>query len=192
MRHWLHLELVALIGPTFLGVAGCSARSPPGAGCDPGHADTGGVAPFGWIDVSVGGQFACARWGDGTVVCWGNDDWGQQIKGIFDDITSGYAFTCGIEPGSGAIHCVGAEVSHVLSPPEGAFVAVEAGGSHHACALDVAGRATCWGDDYAGETRAPQDVVFSKLAPGHSRGARSRSSMPSRSAIRTCQVSDTP
>ena len=49
-----------------------------------------------------------------------------------------------------------------LNAPEGAYVAVAAGG-HHNCALRPDGTVTCWGDDRLGQLQAPLGA-FSAIA----------------------------
>ena len=77
--------------------------------------------------LSVGGSVACATSGDKHIYCWGDQTYGQLGNGVSATGTS-------VVP------------TLVLGPSGTSFVAVSAGGTH-ACALDVSGKAYCWGQD---------------------------------------------
>jgi alpha-tubulin suppressor-like RCC1 family protein len=74
-------------------------------------------------DVSVGHGTACARLADGTIQCWGANDYGQLGMGTHGEsdvpstvtgITGAVAVSCGVDHtcavlNDGAIHCWGAD-----------------------------------------------------------------------------------
>jgi uncharacterized protein YjdB len=78
--------------------------------------------------ISAGGDFACGIASDQHLYCWGNDEAGQIGNG-FD--------------GAG-------EIPSLATVKSERFAMVSAGSSH-ACALNLAGRAFCWGRDDRGQ-----------------------------------------
>jgi alpha-tubulin suppressor-like RCC1 family protein len=81
--------------------------------------------------VDLGGQYSCALQTDGHVTCWGNDE---------DD-------QLGIGPGTSLVY---APPAPVALPAPGTATAVSAG-DHHACALLIDGKVSCWGNNFAGQ-----------------------------------------
>ena len=108
--------------------------------------------------VSAGAQHSCGIRTDGTVECWGGNDFGQATPpaGQFTAIHaagwsySGPDFTCGLRPG-GSAECWGGEweffeehFEHAPPPaPTGVFIAL---GGHHnrICGLRPGGSVDCW------------------------------------------------
>jgi len=78
--------------------------------------------------ISAGGDFGCGIATDSHLYCWGSDAEGQIGNG-FD--------------GAG-------EVPSLATVKSERFTTVSAG-SHHACALNLDGRAYCWGSDSRGQ-----------------------------------------
>jgi alpha-tubulin suppressor-like RCC1 family protein len=130
------------------------------------------------VQVSVGYAHSCARLGDGTVACWGNNLGGQVgnrktadavveptvVKGVTAiHIAAGYGHTCAVISG-GDVVCWGACLSGECGVPAAAGAAVleptrVAGISNaravfarklHTCAL-VGGDAWCWGENRYGQ-----------------------------------------
>jgi alpha-tubulin suppressor-like RCC1 family protein len=56
--------------------------------------------------VSAGTSHACAVRGNGTVVCWGNDSYGQSTppEGTFMQVSVGQKHTCGVRT-DGTVVC---------------------------------------------------------------------------------------
>lgn len=79
------------------------------------------------IELSAGGDHACAIRKDGSVTCWGNSDFGQ-------------------------VGALGASfpTPQALSIP--GTISSLAAGARHSCAKDTSGAIWCWGDDLAGQT----------------------------------------
>jgi alpha-tubulin suppressor-like RCC1 family protein len=88
-------------------------------------------------EIEAGLDFTCARRNDGTVSCWGSDEFGQLGDGTE---TPRHAF-CGVGRCSWNI----VEVS-------GISTAIDiAAGSEHACALLSSGEVWCWGRNHFGQ-----------------------------------------
>ncbi|MBK6580764.1 MAG: hypothetical protein IPG17_32370 [Sandaracinaceae bacterium] len=104
--------------------------------------------------LRAGRDHACVRRADGTVACWGGNDFGQLGRGTTDSAS---------------------EIEDVPAAPS--FVTVEAGGDT-TCAIDTAGQAWCWGlndvgqvGDRSAESRsAPTRVTGFDTARGIARG----------------------
>lgn len=86
------------------------------------------VAPFSVPQLSAGRYHTCAVKGDGTVACWGRNEFGELGNG-----TSGNAFSSPVRVASSE-----------------SFQTVAAGGLH-SCALTVTGVAYCWGRNGNGQ-----------------------------------------
>ncbi|GBD33168.1 hypothetical protein HRbin33_02148 [bacterium HR33] len=86
------------------------------------------VAPFSVPQLSAGRYHTCAVKGDGTVACWGRNEFGELGNG-----TSGNAFSSPVRVSSSE-----------------SFQTVAAGGLH-SCALTVTGVAYCWGRNGNGQ-----------------------------------------
>jgi alpha-tubulin suppressor-like RCC1 family protein len=138
------------------------------------------VAGFGIngpVQLAAGTRHSCARFSDGTVRCWGSNQYGQlgngttapdagpfppvqaQVAGT-TDLVAGYRHTCAIAQTH--VYCWGANGFGQLGldhgthgtptalPDPDAFTKVAAG-AFATCALDVGDFLQCWGDYSAGE-----------------------------------------
>lgn len=81
-----------------------------------------------FTSISAGGNFACGLTTDQLLYCWGDDLLGQIGNG-----------------GAG-----GGENPSLATVKSERFTMISAG-LHHACALNLTGRAYCWGDDSRGQ-----------------------------------------
>lgn len=124
-----------------------------------------GVAPGGQGTVRAlasGEAHTCALRQDGTVSCWGNNDYGQasappsEIR--FAAIGAGGFSTCGVRDDGGVV-CWG-QLGYV---PAGQFIAV-AVGEWLACGLHPDGQATCWSG--SGNTWSPPGYFAGLTADG--------------------------
>ena len=98
-------------------------------------------APSGkFKSVSVGGAHSCGLRVDGTVECWGDNDFGELDAplGQFSAVSSGGFHTCGLRV-DGTVECWG-DIEWELPP--GQFTAVSSGG-FHTCGLMVDGAVEC-------------------------------------------------
>lgn len=138
------------------------------------------VQPTTAVEVTAGGGGAhsCARKADGTVRCWGSNEFGQlghggsltfsttpvTVLGITDAtaISAGGDFTCALV-GAGGVSCWGDNSYRQLGNVDVDFsavplavsgitdaIAIETGFSH-ACAVRSSGAITCWGNNASGQ-----------------------------------------
>ena len=99
-----------------------------------------------FVTISSGTQHTCAVRGDGSVACWGNNDYGQ---GLMNDLSVP------------EIHAAAGE---------GPFTAISANGGY-ACGLRENGTATCWGDAPDGElAQPPPNARFTLVSVGYEHG----------------------
>lgn len=159
--------------------------------------------------IAVGGESACGV-SDGALSCWGGNFLGQLGLGEdgppepfpmavelaeVATVSAGQISTCAIT-GAGEAYCWGSNALGILgvAEPDGqveeSFAPVPVAGGHafasiavganHACALDTAGAAWCWGANFSGElgmgpggeqwarqpARVATDVTFTAIRPG--------------------------
>ena len=70
--------------------------------------DTAGPDPRSFVQLSAGFSHTCALRFDGTVVCWGDDYYGESTppSGTFTQIGAGEDYTCGLRA-DGSVTCWG-------------------------------------------------------------------------------------
>jgi len=129
--------------------------------------------------LSVGYLHACGLTGSGVAYCWGRNSEGQLGNGgtssqsqptavagglAFTDISLGYYHTCALTA-AGAAYCWGkaksgqlgngaTSPSPVTTPAPvvgGHALAAVSAGAEHACGIDTAGQAWCWGANSYGQ-----------------------------------------
>jgi len=129
--------------------------------------------------LSVGYLHACGLTGSGVAYCWGRNSDGQLGNGgtssqsqptavagglAFTDISLGYYHTCALTA-AGAAYCWGkansgqlgngaTSPSPVTTPAPvvgGHALAAVSAGAEHACGIDTAGQAWCWGANSYGQ-----------------------------------------
>ena len=130
-------------------------------------ADDGGPAPV-VVQVAAGGTHTCARYDDGAVYCWGDDEvlagggttgaTPVRIAGLDAvQLTCGGQFACALPRGGGA-SCWGqiqfgttlAAPTAIAGFPAGAALTEIDGGQNHACARGATGPVYCWGANHHG------------------------------------------
>ncbi len=148
-----------------------SSGSPPGGGT--------------FTQVSAGGNHTCGIRTSGTMLCWGDDQYGQVDGvpgsyssgsppggGTFTEVSAGETHTCGIRT-SGTILCWGddqyGQVDGVPnstsphysagSPPGGGTFSQVTSGGNHTCGLRTDGTIFCWGYDADGEVDGNPNLV---------------------------------
>ena len=128
----------------------------------------------GFTTVSAGKELSCGLRSDGTVVCWGNNAWGQADapEGEFSTVSAGYGHSCGLLADETVV-CWGANWDGQTDAPDGKFSTVSAGYGH-SCGIRTDWTVVCWGRNSDGQTDAP-DGKFSTVSAGygHSCGIRS-------------------
>lgn len=148
--------------PSSLGTSSRSA----GVYCWPANsADGAGVDHFGaYTQISVGGNFNCARRSDGSLDCWGGDFYGQSSPPCFPggcsytQVTAGHLFACGnwLYTAGGTIYpkCWGYNYYGLYgaynAPPVNVPSGPLAAGYGHVCAWD-ASNVVCWGRNDKGQ-----------------------------------------
>lgn len=149
---------VGLIGAMLIACRGAETGDTGDTG-KAGHTDeTGDSSPAAtqrcpddrsWINIAAGDRLTCGVHGDGCIECWGGVEVSYDTNDVVD---SGDWFDYDDDV-----------------PPEGAFTSAVLSlgtlesGSWHACALDDAGIATCWGKNEDGQA-SPPTTNFSSLA----------------------------
>lgn len=117
------------------------------------------------IDVAAGALHACGLKTDGTVVCWGGNEYGQ----LGNDTTTD---------------------SLVATPVHGLdnVISVEAGGAH-TCALRSDGSLFCWGDNARGQLG--DGTTTTRLTPTLVSGLGASASALTAGGLHTCAITGT-
>eukprot|EP00929_Paragymnodinium_shiwhaense_P021512 TRINITY_DN14013_c0_g2_i1.p1 TRINITY_DN14013_c0_g2~~TRINITY_DN14013_c0_g2_i1.p1 ORF type:complete len:172 (-),score=25.69 TRINITY_DN14013_c0_g2_i1:67-582(-) len=115
---------------------------------------TTGLLPRGLeaaLDVSVGTEHSCALANDGSVICWGEDNYGQsspppETNGGIVALSSGTYHTCAMNA-RGSVSCWGSNGFGRSGVPEGTVWRSVSGGATHSCAISQIGQVICWGSN---------------------------------------------
>lgn len=128
--------------------------------------------------LSAGLNVNCVVQSDGTLACWGRNDYGQAAPpaGVFTQVSAGALHSCGLR-GDGALVCWGLNNFGQAMPPAGVFIQVSASGSH-TCGVRSDGTLACWGNNDDGQA-APPSGVFTQVSAGehHTCGVRSNGTL---------------
>jgi len=98
------------------------------------------------VEIALGSNFACAILDDGTVSCWGNNQYGQLGDGD--------------NWGNSSSH-----PNQTASLGEGRTAVKISAGYHHVCAILDDGNVSCWGYNYDGQIGYGSDTVSSVFRP---------------------------
>ena len=131
-----------------------------------------------FASVSAGSDHTCGVRTDGSVACWGDDEYGQSTppEGQFASVSAGSDHTCGVRT-DGSVACWGDDEYGQSTPPEGQFASVSAG-QGHACGVRTDGSVACWGDDEYGRSTPPEGEFASVSAARiHTCGVRTDGSV---------------
>ncbi len=106
---------------------------------------------YGFVSVAAGYANTCGLRADGSIVCWGDNRYGQATapEGSFIALDSGGNKTCGVRTDGSAV-CWGAYIDGLFSLPGGVFVSVSVGS--HVCGVTSRGEVKCAGEYTNGET----------------------------------------
>ena len=138
-------------------------------------------------DIRLDSSARCMLFDDGTVWCWGRNDYGQlgndstessntltQVDGLSDivAIDAGYSHVCAVDA-NGRVSCWGYNVTGELGnrtifesgvaisvPNVKGAVAIESG-TYHTCAVLDTGRLQCWGSNVYGQLGIGNDELMS-------------------------------
>ncbi|MGD8397121.1 MAG: thrombospondin type 3 repeat-containing protein, partial [Candidatus Eiseniibacteriota bacterium] len=138
----------------------------------------GTPAPGPFRRISRGGNHACGLLLDSSVVCWGDDSFGQVSMapaGTFTEIAGGAFHNCAIRS-DGTLTCWGDNSFGQAVPPFPAATYTDVSASErHTCAIRTDGSVDCWGDGGSGETTPPAGETFQSISvsTGLSCGIRS-------------------
>ena len=124
----------------------------------------------GYTSLIVGDLHTCGLRTDGSVVCWGSDQYGQSSPPSDDKFTSivaGEHHTCGIRADGSAVCWGSDQYGQSSSPSDDKFTSIVAG-EHHTCGIRVDGSAVCWGSDQYEQSSPPSgDKLISIVAGEH-------------------------
>ncbi len=119
--------------------------------------------PF--VSVAAGRYHSCAVRDDGSIACWGKDEFSQATPraGRFVSVSAELDHTCGVMD-DGSVACWGKNLAGSTRPPGGSFASVEAGWGF-TCGVKDDDSITCWGRNLYGELNPPQGT-FVGVSPG--------------------------
>ena len=111
-----------------------------------------------YTSLVIGELHTCGLRTDGTVTCWGNNEFGQVSDtptGAFTSIAAGPDHTCGIRTDN-TVACWGNDgYGQVSGTPTGGAFSTIITGRYHTCAIRTDGSAFCWGRNDHGQTTPP-------------------------------------
>src|ERR1017187_6640148 len=107
-------------------VVACSSKSDPQISipdAGPGMVNSpGSTTTHDFTSVSAGVWHTCGLKTDGTIVCWGVNNFGESTPppGTFTAVSAGEFFSCGLKT-DGTIACWGDNTFKDATPPSGTF-----------------------------------------------------------------------
>ena len=133
-----------------------------------------------FASVSAGGDHTCGVRTDGSVACWGSDEYGQTTppEGQFASVSAGSTHTCGVRTDD-SVACWGNHDAAQATPPEGQFASVSAR-NRQTCGVRTDGSVACWGWDENGfSLPPPPEGQFASVSAGywHTCGVRTDGSV---------------
>lgn len=95
--------------------------------------------------ISAGGTHTCAIKSDGTLLCWGDNSYGQTAvpAGTYTQVSAGGYHSCGLQD-DGTLLCWGRDNFGQAVVPAGTYTQVSTG-QYHTCGLSSSGTLLCWG-----------------------------------------------
>jgi hypothetical protein len=119
--------------------------------------------------LAAGEYHTCALKTDGSLACWGRDNYGQSTPPAGTDyaqVAAGLYHTCAVKT-DGSLACWGYNNYGQSTPPAGTDYAQLAAGRYHNCALKTDGSLACWGLDNYGQSTPPAGTDYAQLAAGY-------------------------
>ena len=115
--------------------------------------------------ITAGQDHSCAIAPDGTIDCWGSNDWGQTDapEGQFTAIATGHLHSCAINT-DGTVECWGKSDLDQTDAPGGTFTAVTAG-NDFSCGLKSDQTVACWGYDAERHNQNPNAPIAPPETP---------------------------
>jgi alpha-tubulin suppressor-like RCC1 family protein len=118
--------------------------------------------------IDAGGEHTCGLDADGSIVCWGRNNFDQATSPAgsgYTQLSAGGHHNCALRPDGSAI-CWGRSTWGQFIPPlQGGLTRVGAG-LRHSCALDTTGLILCWGSNGFGQSAPPAGSGYTQLSAG--------------------------
>lgn len=122
--------------------------------------------------VAAGGYHSCAVSLTDYMICWGRNDYYQnvvpdEIQNTVETIGLGGYHTCATYD-DGKARCWGDNGQRQATVPviSGQWASITAG-AVHTCGLQRDGNVLCWGDSKYGQTDVPQGIQFESISAGY-------------------------
>ena len=105
--------------------------------------------------LASGSYHTCVIEADGTLTCWGANNYGQldAPAGTYRTVSAGAIYSCAIATDD-TIDCWGYNTNGSIHPPTGAYTSF-AVGQRHSCAIADDATLACWGYNAWGQTLSP-------------------------------------
>jgi len=162
------MKRISLLAIGLVALAACNDRAPTAPAVVPDAPQLLIVPAGGYVNVSTGSNYACARRTDtSAVVCWGQNDYNQlaAAAGAYTQVSAGLDHACAIRASDAAIVCWGSNGAGERVPPAGAFSQVSAGNSFGCAIRSSDGSLACWGANSSNQTAAPAGA-YTKVSAG--------------------------
>ena len=110
-----------------------------------GRTRRGGDSEVKFVSVSAGNRHTCGITAAGSIICWGDNSYGQATSraGNFAAVTVGFLHTCALNT-SGGVSCWGDPDVGMTQAPAGEFKSIGNGGRYN-CGVKTDGSIECWG-----------------------------------------------
>ena len=121
----------------------------PAADAESGSAAAGRGVP------TTGSDHGCAVTADGSIACWGSNEFGQSDPpaGQYSEVSAGSTHTCALNV-AGEVRCWGTPNDARIAAPQGRYTSIDAG-YDHTCALSESGEIVCWSWNEDGQATPP-------------------------------------
>ena len=124
-----------------------------------------------YSQVSAGDGHTCGMGTDGTLVCWGDDSYGQATPpdGTFLSVSAGEQYACALKTDHTAVCWGGGQTA--APPPQATFLSISAGEAH-TCGVMTDNTISCWGSNvssysassFIGQATPPEGTFLSVSA----------------------------